>query len=163
MTQIIGYMDKKTIGYLDADLSDNKSMSDTVKYPEFSKRLNQVWMESNNAPKKQTQLAKWLGFAQPTVNNWINGNALPGLETAVILAHKFDCNPIWLITGNGSKYLEGIQSSPLIEKFNALLPEQQKVIELMLEQLSQKTQEKTLEKGEKTLDNQPVKCGGEKA
>ncbi len=105
MCQIIGYLDKKSIGYLDVDLSDNEGMSDTVKYPEFSKRLTQVWMGSNDAPKKQTQLAKWLGFAQPTVNNWINGNALPGLETAVILANKFDCNPIWLITGSGSKYL----------------------------------------------------------
>ena len=138
MKQIIGYLDNKSIGYLDADLSDNESMSDIVKYPEFSKRLAQVWLECQDAPKNQTQLAKWLGFAQPTVNNWINGNALPGLETAVTLANKFDCNPIWLITGNGSKYLEDIsKASPLLEKFNALLPDQQKIIELMLDQLSQ--------------------------
>jgi DNA-binding XRE family transcriptional regulator len=148
MKQNIGYLDNKSIGYLDSLLLDNTSMSDTAKYPEFSKRLSQVWRECKGAPEKQTQLAKWLGFAQPTVNNWINGNALPGLETAVILADKFDCNPIWLITGNGSKYLKDIdntQASPLLEKFNALLPDQQKLIELMLDQLSQNsTQNKPL-------------------
>ena len=105
MKQIIVYLDKKSIGYLDSALPDNIDMNNPAKYPEFSKRLSQVWRECKGAPEKQTQLAKWLGFAQPTVNNWINGNALPGLETAVMLANKFDCNPIWLITGNGSKYL----------------------------------------------------------
>ena len=119
MKQIIGYLDNKSIGYLDSALPENIDMNNPAKYPEFSKRLSQVWRECKGAPEKQTQLAKWLGFAQPTVNNWINGNALPGLETAVMLANKFDCNPIWLITGNGSKYLSEEEA---VVEFTAVSP-----------------------------------------
>ena len=163
MNKIIGYLDKKSIGYLDCVLFDNVRMSDQVKYPEFSKRLGIVWRECSDAPTKQTQMAKWLGFAQPTVNNWINGNALPGLDTAVNLAKRFGCNPIWLITGEGSKNLDdeikNYVHSPFLDKFNALQPAQQKVIDLMLDQLIQTP--KTLENNtNKTLTTPTENVGG---
>lgn len=105
MRKIIGYLDKKSIGYLDDYLVNNKEMNNQSKYPEFSKRLKQVWKECAAAPSNQTQLAKWLGFAQPTVNNWINGNALPSLLTAVGLAEKLGCSTEWLLSGKGQKEL----------------------------------------------------------
>jgi plasmid maintenance system antidote protein VapI len=163
MNQIIGYLDKKSIGYLDCVLFDNVPMSDQVKYPEFAKRLGLVWRECKDAPVKQTQMAKWLGFAQPTVNNWINGNALPGLDTAVNLAKRFGCNPIWLITGEGSKNLDdevkNYASSPFLDKFNNLQPEQQKLIDLMLDQLT-KTPKITENNPNKSLTSPTENVGG---
>ena len=147
MNQIIGYLDNKSIGYLDTFLPDNVDVNIPNKYPEFSRRLIQIWKDCDVAPKNQTQLSKWLGFAQPTVNNWINGNALPGLETAVNLANKFGCNPIWLITGKGNKEMDKveIQPSPLLDKFSQLCPEQQKeVTEFINFKLSQNKEIKPL-------------------
>lgn len=147
MNQIIGYLDNKSIGYLDTFLPDNVDVNIPNKYPEFSRRLIQTWKDCDVAPKNQTQLSKWLGYAQPTVNNWINGNALPGLETAVNLANKFGCNPIWLITGKGNKEMDKveIQPSPLLDKFNQLCPEQQKeVTEFINFKLSQNNTNKNL-------------------
>ena len=126
------------------------------KYPEFSNRLNQVWKECVEAPSNQTHLSKWLGFAQPTVNNWINGNALPGLETAVNLANRFGCNPIWLITGKGNKGMNNVNasSSPILDKFNQLCPDQQReVTEFIDFKLSQKP-------ANKPLTAQPENVGG---
>ena len=142
MRQIIGYLDNKSIGYLDMFLLDNVEMNIPTKYPEFSKRLIHIWKDCDLAPKNQTQLSKWLGFAQPTVNNWLNGNALPGLETAVNLANKFGCNPIWLITGKGNKDVDSVEipSSPILDKFNQLCPDQQReVTDFINFKVSQKT------------------------
>jgi hypothetical protein len=147
MQQIIGYLDNKSIGYLDIFLTDNIDMTVSNKYPEFSRRLIHLWKECDVAPKNQTQLSKWLGFAQPTVNNWINGNALPGLETAVNLANKFECNPIWLITGKGNKEMDKVEmpSSPLLDKFNSLCAEQQKEVNEFIDfKLSQNNPNKPL-------------------
>ena len=161
MNQIIGYLDNKSIGYLDTFLPDNVDVNIPNKYPEFSRRLIQIWKDCDVAPKNQTQLSKWLGFAQPTVNNWINGNALPGLETAVNLANKFGCNPIWLITGKGNKEMDKveIQPSPLLDKFNQLCPEQQQIIELMVDQLSNKPKSSE-NKENKPLTARPENVGG---
>ena len=140
MNHIIGYLDNKTIGYLDCHVIDNIGMNNPIKYPDFSRRLTQIWKECAAAPVKQTQLAKWLGFAQPTVNNWINGNALPGLETAVILADRLGCNPIWLITGKGAK--DTSEESQLtnhngyLEQAN-LTPEQLQAVKLIIAQFEQ--------------------------
>ena len=140
MQKIIGYLDNKSIGYLDYDLIDNIHMSNETKYPDFSRRLTQIWHECKSAPIKQTQLAKWLGFAQPTVNNWINGNALPGLETAVDLADKLGCNPIWLITGKGAKDTtsQPTNHNGYLESAN-LTPEQLQVVKLIIAQFEQTT------------------------
>ena len=156
MQQIIGYLDNKSIGYLDDGLIDNISMTNETKYPDFSRRLTKVWRECKSAPIKQTQLAKWLGFAQPTVNNWINGNALPGLETAVDLADKLGCNPIWLITGKGDKNTtEPTNHYGYLEQAN-LTPEQLQAVKLIIAQFEQTNPVKA----EHKALTSPADCGG---
>ena len=72
-----------------------------MKYPDFAKRLIIAWRKCDSAPDKQTPLSKWLGFSQPTVNDWLNGKGLPSMNTALKLAGLFGCNVEWLLTGRG--------------------------------------------------------------
>ena len=147
LISIIGYSGKKSTGDSDIFFNDNRVM----KHSEFSERLNRIWKECSDAPTNQTQLAKWLGFAQPTVNDWINGKGMPGIENAIKIAEKFNVCVEWFITGKGLKRTTDKQpSSPLLDKFNQLCPEQQQIIELMVDQLSNKP------KSSENKENKPL-------
>ena len=115
---------------------DNKPMNESVKYPDFSRRLNQLWKNNKSAPRNQTQLSKWLGFAQPTVNNWLNGNALPSLDTALKLCDKFGSNPIWLITGKGPVNIGDEIADPLYKNIINLTVEQRQHVESLVSLLA---------------------------
>lgn len=99
MRSIIAYSDCKSIVNSESKKAHNKPM----KYPDFSARIRELWKESS-APKVQKELAKWLGFSQPTICDWLNGEKLPSMETAIKLSVKFGCNVNWLMTGIGDKY-----------------------------------------------------------
>jgi DNA-binding XRE family transcriptional regulator len=104
LNSIIGYSYKKSIGDFCFENIENDYMNTNMKYPDFARRLSQAWKECEEAPEKQTPLAKWLGFSQPTVNDWLNGKGLPSLDTAIRLAIKFNVCAEWLVTGRGPKY-----------------------------------------------------------
>ena len=142
LISIIGYSGKKSTGDSDIFFNDNRVM----KHSEFSERLNRIWKECSDAPTNQTQLAKWLGFAQPTVNDWINGKGMPGIENAIKIAEKFNVCVEWFITGKGLKRTtDKQQPSPLLDKFNQLCPEQQReVTEFINFKLSQNKSNKPL-------------------
>ena len=142
LISIIGYSGKKSTGDSDIFFNDNRVM----KHSEFSERLNRIWKECSDAPTNQTQLAKWLGFAQPTVNDWINGKGMPGIENAIKIAEKFNVCVEWLITGKGLKRTTDKQpSSPLLDKFNQLCPDQQKEVNDFINfKLSQNKENKPL-------------------
>ena len=127
LSSIIGYSDKKTID----DFYNGNVDTYSMKYPEFASRLDQVWKECEDAPKKQTPLAKWLGFAQPTINDWLNGKILPSLDTAIKLASKFDVCVEWLITGNGPKRSTDLINTKEILDLSKLSPENRLLVELM--------------------------------
>ena len=139
---IIGYSGKKSTGDSDIFFNDNYQM----KHLEFKERFDRIWKECGNAPHNQTQLAKWLGYAQPTVNDWINGKGMPGIENAIKIADKFNVCVEWFITGKGPKRRDDKQpSSPILDKFNQLCPDQQReVTEFIDFKLSQKPANKPL-------------------
>ena len=137
---IIGDSYNKSIGDFYCMNIDNPYMNTNMKYPEFSKRLTNVWKGCDAAPEKQTPLAKWLGFSQPTVNDWLNGKGLPSLDTAIKLADKFGVCVEWLVTGKGQKH-PNEESQPTnhngyLESAN-LTPEQLQVVKLMIAQFEQ--------------------------
>lgn len=73
-----------------------------MKYPDYARRFRLLCVESG-APTVQKELAKWLGYSQATISNWLNGEKLPSMDTAIKLAYKFDCCVEYLLTGKGDK------------------------------------------------------------
>lgn len=113
MRNIIGDSNNNAIANSDMNLIVNRdsSFDDTidVKYPDFARRFRLMCKESN-APRTQKELAKWLGYSQPTINDWLNGNKLPSMDTAIELSTKFDCSLDWLMTGRGNTRIEEMET-----------------------------------------------------
>ena len=70
-----------------------------MKYPEYAARFKRAWKESRSPVKTQKELAKVLGVAQATVSDWINGEKLPSMDTALEISGKLGCCVVWLLTG----------------------------------------------------------------
>jgi len=81
-------------------LVDNELM----KYIEYAARFKRAWKESDAPAKSQKELAKLLDCSQATVSDWINGEKLPSMDTALAISKKLNCCVEWLLTGNGPKY-----------------------------------------------------------
>lgn len=86
------------IGVCDFYLRDNCRM----KYPEFANRLRQLIREKKG-DLSQLQTAKWLKVSQPTINSWLQGEAMPGMTKAIEVCGKLDCCVEYFLTGNGPK------------------------------------------------------------
>lgn len=131
-----------------------------MKYSAYAARFKWAWNESE-APKTQMELAKWLDYSQPMINYWLNGEKLPSMDTAIKISEKFGVRVEWLITGKGSIRIDEIKqpSSPLFDKINQLCPEQQQIIELMVDQLSNKPKSSE-NKENKPLTARPENVGG---
>jgi len=76
-----------------------------MKYPEYAARFKKSWKESTTPVKTQKELARLLGVAQATVSDWINGEKLPSMDTAIKISNKLGCSTEWLLTGKGQKEL----------------------------------------------------------
>lgn len=98
MVTIIWDSDMYAIGDSDFYLRDNNRM----KYPEFANRLKQL-IKEKKGDLSQLETAKWLGVSQPTVNSWLQGEAMPGMPKAIDICGKLDCCVEYLLTGNGPK------------------------------------------------------------
>jgi len=70
-----------------------------MKYPEYAARFKRAWKESRTPVKTQKELAKVLSVAQATVSDWINGEKLPSMDTALEISAKLGCCVVWLLTG----------------------------------------------------------------
>lgn len=99
MHDIIANSEPNSIVNSELNLAHNNKM----KYPEFAKRFRSLWEESEEAPETQKELAKWLDYSQPTISDWVNGEKLPSMETAINICEKFDCCVEYLLTGKGQK------------------------------------------------------------
>lgn len=73
-----------------------------MKYPEFPKRFLALVLEQKTNPS-QAEIGKWLGVSQPTINSWLAGEALPGMNKATDVALKLNCCVEYLLTGRGPK------------------------------------------------------------
>jgi len=112
--------------------------SNFMDYKGFAGRLKALQIECD-APKTQYKFAEWLGLSKSFVSELLRGEKLPSMDLAIILSDKFDVNIDWLMRGKGLKRAtDKQQSSPLLDKFNQLGPDQQQIIELMVDQLSNK-------------------------
>jgi DNA-binding XRE family transcriptional regulator len=141
MLCIIANSEFKAIVNNELALADNGIM----RYREYADRFRSLWIESD-APKVQKELAKWLGFSQPTISDWLNGVKLPSMDTALKTAKKFGCNTEWLLTGQGPKRPGEEMADPLYKEILSLSPEQRAAVELIVKTLNntQKTEQTPL-------------------
>ena len=74
-------------------------------YPhaEFGKRLDRMIAESNYKGESQRKLGKRFDVSGPTVNEWLKGKKMPGIETAIRVALTLDVCVEYLLTGRGPK------------------------------------------------------------
>ena len=117
--------------------NDNLIMKSDVKYPEFSKRLSTAWKACDRAPIKQTPLAKWLGFSQPTVNDWLNGKGLPSMDTALKICDKLGCSVEWLLTGKDGMAIKEPDIDPFYTIYAALSEQNKIIVQQLVQALSQ--------------------------
>lgn len=70
-------------------------------YRDSAKRLK--GLQVDKGLKTQKALAEWLDVSTSIVCDWLNGDKLPSMDTAIRLAEKFDCSLDWLMTGRGTR------------------------------------------------------------
>jgi transcriptional regulator with XRE-family HTH domain len=128
-----------------------------MKYPEFAARFKRAWKELKAPIKTQKELAKLLGVAQATVSDWINGEKLPSMDTALEISEKLDCSVLWLLTGKTETTNIELTNSGYLEQAN-LTPEQLQAVKLIIAQFEQTNPVKA-ENKPLTLDDKNV-CGG---
>ena len=114
-------------------LIDNR----TMKYPEYASRFKKAWKELKAPIKTQKDLANKLGVAQATVSDWINGEKLPSMDTALEISEKLDCCVVWLLTGKGQKSQNGLPYLRDVIDVTHLTPEQLTLIKGMIAQFEQ--------------------------
>jgi len=108
-----------------------------MKYPEYAARFKRAWKELKAPIKTQKELAKVLGVAQATVSDWINGEKLPSMDTALEISEKLGCSVLWLLTGKTeTTNIELTNHNGYLEQAN-LTPEQLLLIKGMIAQFEQ--------------------------
>jgi len=114
-------------------LIDNKVM----KYPEYATRFKRAWKEFKSPIKTQKELAIKLGVAQATVSDWINGEKLPSMDTALDISEKLDCCVVWLLTGKGQKSPNDPPDLRNVIDVTHLSPDQIQAVKLIIAQFEQ--------------------------
>jgi DNA-binding XRE family transcriptional regulator len=105
-----------------------------MKYLAYSSRFKALWKTMPDAPKNQKELARRLDCSQATVSDWVNGEKLPSMDTAIALSNTFNCCVEYLITGKGPKTPSKLlQHNKYMIDVSKLTDEQKKVVELMVE------------------------------
>ena len=106
-----------------------------MEYKDFANRLKAL--QTEKGIKTQIELSRWLGFSRSIVSDWMRGECLPSMDTAIKLSEKFGCNAQWLLTGKGKKTIdEEIITQGFLESAN-LTNEQITLIKSMVSQFEQ--------------------------
>lgn len=74
----------------------------TVHSSQFAARLKELVDSYESA----SALARKVGVVEGTIRKWTSGISQPKVGEAVTLAQTLGANPLWLVTGEGPKYLE---------------------------------------------------------
>jgi DNA-binding XRE family transcriptional regulator len=114
---------------------------------DFANRFSELVKSKGWGDLSRVELGKKLGVSSTCAHFYMRGERLPAIDQARMLCKLFDGISIeWLLTGNGLKRLDDKQqTSPLLDKFNQLCPEQQKeVTEFINFKLSQNKENKPL-------------------
>jgi transcriptional regulator with XRE-family HTH domain len=112
-----------------------KDYNISMKYKDYAGRLKSLQLEKGI--KTQIELSRWLGFSRSVVSEWMRGECIPSMDTAIKLSEKFECNAEWLLRGIGSK---AITEQPTLRNtidVTNLTPEQLLLIKGMLAQFEQ--------------------------
>lgn len=67
---------------------------------------NRIKEARNKTGLTQEALAKRLGIAYPTMNKYEKGHRIPDAELLSRMTTELNCDPGWLLTGEGPKYRE---------------------------------------------------------
>jgi len=94
----------------------------------FSARLNEA-LDENQAPPKgknrQGYVGKLFGLSQRGARKWLEGEGMPSMAQAVLVAKELGVAFEWLMTGQGNKYVPEALSEEawlLAKLFNRLSP-----------------------------------------
>ncbi len=98
-------------------------------YQNFGQRLK--GLQQKKGIKTQKDLATWLGFSTSIVSEWLRGEKIPSLDTAVGIAAKFGCAVEWLITGKET-YSPNQTGNPNIIDLTKYSDDQRNLIEQLL-------------------------------
>jgi len=135
----------------------NKNYNPVMEYKDYAERLKSLQIE--NGIKTQIELSRWLGFSRSIVSEWMRGECIPSMDTAIKLAEKFGCNAQWLLTGDGAKYKsDNTQTFINFIDVTHLNDEQRELISKMVKQFA--GLEKTPKTENKPLTAEPEKGGG---
>ena len=128
--------------YATVNTGFNNNYNNPMEYKEFANRLKTL--QTEKGIKTQIELSKWIGFSRSIVSEWMRGECLPSMDTAIKLSEKFGCNAQWLLTGKGKKNIdEEIITQGFLESAN-LTNEQITLIKSIVTQFEQ-TNPKTIE------------------
>ena len=78
----------------------------------FGQRLRRLIDESPYKGESQRRLGRTFGVSGPTVNEWLKGKKMPGIETAIRVALVLDVCVEYLLTGRGPKQPNSNVSAP---------------------------------------------------
>jgi transcriptional regulator with XRE-family HTH domain len=70
----------------------------------FATRLKAACLERYGPKYKQKDLAQAVGVSAPTMSNYLRGELLPSMDTAITISHEIGVSVEWLLTGRGDKY-----------------------------------------------------------
>ena len=116
-----------------------------MEYKDYAERLKSLQIEKGI--KTQIELSRWLGFSRSIVSEWMRGECIPSMDTAIKLSEKFGCNAQWLLTGDGLKYkTDKAQALGRIIDITHLSPSRQQEAETFIKFLE--SQEKITEKNQ---------------
>jgi transcriptional regulator with XRE-family HTH domain len=144
--------------YATVNTGFNNNYNNLMEYKEFANRLKSLQLEKGI--KTQIELSRWLGFSRSIVSEWMRGECLPSMDTAIKLSEKFGCNAQWLLTGKGKKTIdEEIITQGFLESAN-LTNEQIALIKSMVTQFEQNNPKSSENKENKDLNLWPRTVGG---
>ena len=106
-----------------------------MKYKDYAARLKSLQIEKGI--KTQIELSRWLGFSRSIVSEWMRGECIPSMDTAIKLAEKFECNAEWLLRGIGSKTITEPPTLRNTIDVTNLTPEQLQAVKLIIAQFEQ--------------------------
>lgn len=75
---------------------------EAMKHPGFAKRFREACRD-NKLPPRQKEVSKFLQTTTTTAWNYLNGEKLPSMESAIEMAGRFGVCTEWLLSGRGPK------------------------------------------------------------
>ena len=146
--------------YATVKSGQHKIYNPLMDYKKYSERLKDLQVEQGI--KTQIELSRWLGYSRSIVSEWMRGEKIPSMDTAIKIAEKFGCNAQWLLTGDGLKYkTDNAKFIGRIIDITHLSPPRQQEAENFIKFLE--SQEKTPEKTQNkplTTETENVGWGG---